>query len=66
MKLKPRNFGSHGRATALFCWFTLSLGVFVMNSVVVAQKQLTEPEPEFSRCRCHSHVDAADQQSFIT
>ena len=25
VKLNPRNFRSHGRATALFCWFTLSL-----------------------------------------
>jgi hypothetical protein len=33
VKLKPRNFLSHGRATALFCWFTLSLSFAVMNRV---------------------------------
>src|ERR1035441_10777292 len=29
VKLKPRNFRSHGRATALFCWFTWSLSFVV-------------------------------------
>jgi hypothetical protein len=33
VKLNPRNFLSHGRATALFCWFTLSLSFAVMNRV---------------------------------
>ena len=31
VKLNPRNFRSHGSATALFCWFTLSLSLVVMN-----------------------------------
>ena len=36
VKLKPRDFRSHGRATALFCWFTLSLSFVVMNRVMLA------------------------------
>jgi hypothetical protein len=35
VKLKPRNFRSHGRATALFYWFTLSLSFVVMNRVML-------------------------------
>src|SRR3954469_19800132 len=31
VKLEPRNFRSHGRATALFCSFTLSLSFVMMN-----------------------------------
>ena len=33
VKLNPRNFRSHGRATALFRWFTLSLSFVAMNRV---------------------------------
>jgi hypothetical protein len=33
VKLNPRNFRSHGRATALFCSFTLSWSFVVMNRV---------------------------------
>ena len=36
VKLKPRNFRSHGRATALFCSFTLSLSFVVMNRVMLS------------------------------
>jgi hypothetical protein len=31
VKLNPRNFLAHGRATALFCWFTWSLSLRMMN-----------------------------------
>ena len=33
VKLKPRNFRFHGRATALFCSFTGSLSFVVRNRV---------------------------------
>jgi hypothetical protein len=36
VKLKPGNFRSHGRATALFCPFTLSLSFVVMNRLILA------------------------------
>src|SRR5450755_3963892 len=36
VKLNPRNLRSHGRATALFCWFTLSLSFVVMNAEMLA------------------------------
>ena len=36
VKLKPRNFRSHGRATALFCWFTLSLSLSERKRVTLA------------------------------
>jgi hypothetical protein len=36
VKLNPRNFRSHGRATALFCSFTLSLSFVVMNRVTLS------------------------------
>ena len=36
VKLKPRNFRSSGLATALFCWFTLSLSRWVMNRVTLS------------------------------
>jgi hypothetical protein len=35
VKVNPRNFRSHGRATALFCSFTLSLSFVVMNRVTL-------------------------------
>jgi hypothetical protein len=35
VKLNPRNFRSQGRATALFCWFTLSLSFVMMNRVML-------------------------------
>jgi len=33
VKLKPRNFRSHGSATALLDWFTFSLSFLLMNRV---------------------------------
>jgi hypothetical protein len=36
VKLKPRNLRAQGRATALFCSFTLSLSFVVMNRVRLA------------------------------
>ena len=36
VKLKPQNYRSQGRATALFCWFTLSLSFEVINAVTLA------------------------------
>ena len=36
VKLNPRNFRFHGRATALFCWFTLSLSFVVMYRVTLS------------------------------
>jgi len=41
VKLKPRNFRSHGHAAALFCWFTLSLPLVVHESRCL----LTAPIP---------------------
>src|SRR6266498_3478367 len=39
VKLNPRNFLAHGRATALFCWFILSLSFAVMNRVRLSIRQ---------------------------
>jgi len=36
VKLNPRNFPAPGRATALFCRFTLSLSVAPMNRVTLS------------------------------
>ena len=36
VKLKPRNFRSLGRATALFAWFTWSLSFVVRNRVMLS------------------------------
>src|SRR5206468_6765657 len=44
VKLNPRNFRSHGRATALFCSFTLSLSFVAMNRVRLFNHSTLSPD----------------------
>src|SRR3954463_1373293 len=49
VKLNPRNFLAQGRATALFCWFTRSLSLLMMNRVRLSIRMCCEVETEYAR-----------------